>query len=113
MGGLPGGDDPLNRATFDWKLVCQDNDFLAHTKRMIEMRKRLRGLRIGDYRALRTQKLMGFVRMTDRVQDTVVVLVTPSDEPVEEMVVIPDSRILGYTLFREEFTQKEVRIWGA
>lgn len=54
--GMAGGDDPDNRATFPWEQATDDNGFLAHTRTVLAMRKRLRALRIGDYRALPSQR---------------------------------------------------------
>jgi len=111
--GMAGGDDPDNRATFPWEQATDDNGFLAHTRTVLAMRKRLRALRIGDYRALPSQRLMAFMRTTEQVMDTVVVLANPTAEVVREMVTVPDDRILGYTLFRDEFDGEELRVLGA
>mmetsp|Transcript_71972 Transcript_71972/g.210842 ORF Transcript_71972/g.210842 Transcript_71972/m.210842 type:complete len:633 (+) Transcript_71972:63-1961(+) len=111
--GLEGGDDPRNRAPMPWHAVADDNEMLEHTRKMVALRKRLRALRIGDYRALPSQRLMAFVRTTDRVMDVVVVLANPTDEPVKEMVVIPVPAILGYTLFKDELSGEEVRALGS
>mmetsp|Transcript_16576 Transcript_16576/g.35719 ORF Transcript_16576/g.35719 Transcript_16576/m.35719 type:complete len:586 (-) Transcript_16576:88-1845(-) len=110
--GMVGGDDPDNRAPFTWEKVSEGNSALSHTKTCIKLRKSLRGLRIGDYRALRAGRLMAFMRTTDRVQDTVVVLVNGSSADVKETVVVPDTRILGYTLFKDELSGEEIRILG-
>jgi len=111
--GLDGGDDPENRGTFRWESATDDNAVLAHTRKLVSLRQRLRALRIGDFRALVSQKLLAFMRATERVMDTVIVLANPTSEPVMEMVTVPDDRILGYTLFRDEVGGEEVRILGA
>mmetsp|Transcript_73552 Transcript_73552/g.227156 ORF Transcript_73552/g.227156 Transcript_73552/m.227156 type:complete len:611 (+) Transcript_73552:56-1888(+) len=112
--GLAGSDDPHNRAPMPWGAAEEAGDgLLEHTRMLAAMRKRLRALRIGDYRALIAQRLMAFVRTTDKVIDVVVVMVNPTDDPVKEMVVVPVPSILGHTLFRDELSGEEVRALGS
>eukprot|EP00415_Alexandrium_ostenfeldii_P000901 UN0901 len=111
--GLAGGDDPHNRATMPWDEVKDGNEMLEHTRKLIALRKRVRALRIGDYRAMASQKLMAFIRTTDKVMDLAVILANPTDEPVKEMVVIPVPAVLGHTLFKDELTGEEVRALGS
>lgn len=111
--GLDGGDDPHNRAPMPWEAAKDGNEMLEHTRKLVALRKRARALRIGDYRALASQRLMAFMRTTERVMDLVVVLANPTDEPVKEMVVIPVPAVLGHTLFRDELSGEEVRALGS
>jgi len=111
--GLAGGDDPHNRAPMPWDGAEDGNDMLEYTRKLVALRKRLRALRIGNYRALTSQRLMAFVRTTDKVMDVVVVLANPTDEAVQEMVVVPVPAVLGHTLFTDELTGEEVRILGS
>ncbi|CAJ1343557.1 unnamed protein product, partial [Effrenium voratum] len=110
--GLEGADDPYNRAPMPWDRL-EGNEMLAHTKMLIGLRKKHRALRIGNYRDLFTSKLMAFIRTTDRVSDTVIVLANPTDEMVKEMVVVHVPSILGHTLFKDELSGEELRLLGS
>ncbi len=92
--GMAGGDDPEMRAPMRWDLVTDDNPWLAFTRRLVAVHQQHRALRVGDVRWLVTDRLIGFQRYTDRAEDMVVVLVNPSDEPVAETVLVPDSKLM-------------------
>ena len=94
---MPGGDDPQMRAPMRWDLVTADNPVLAWNKRLVALHKDNRALRIGNYRAVTTGKLMGFERYTDRAADTVVVLLNPSDQPVTDTVLVANSKLMDGT----------------
>lgn len=112
--GLEGQDDPLNRGPMPWELATEENEWLAYVRRLVAVRRRLRALRIGNYRTLASQRLMAFVRLTERAADTVVVLANPTEAPVTEMVVLPVPSILGNSLFRDELASEvEVRALGS
>jgi len=111
--GLEGGEDPLNRAPMPWERNNEQNEMLQNTKALIQLRKKHRALRIGNYRDLPTTKLMAFIRTTDRVSDVIIVLANPTDEVVKEMVVVPVPAILGHTLFKDEFSGEETRLLGS
>eukprot|EP00931_Biecheleriopsis_adriatica_P019338 TRINITY_DN13203_c0_g1_i2.p1 TRINITY_DN13203_c0_g1~~TRINITY_DN13203_c0_g1_i2.p1 ORF type:complete len:612 (-),score=151.76 TRINITY_DN13203_c0_g1_i2:171-2006(-) len=111
--GLAGADDPHNRAPFPWGEVKDSNEFYLHTKKCVEIRKKNRALRIGNYRDLHTSKLMAFIRTTDKVSEVVVVVANPTEETVKEMVIIPVPQILGHTNFKDEFSGQETRLLGS
>jgi len=92
---MPGGDDPEMRAPMRWDLVKPDNAVLDWTRRLIALHKDNRALRIGNYRAITSARLMGFERWTDRAADTVVVLLNPSDQPVTDTVLVANSKLMG------------------
>eukprot|EP00927_Polykrikos_kofoidii_P024206 TRINITY_DN22068_c0_g1_i1.p1 TRINITY_DN22068_c0_g1~~TRINITY_DN22068_c0_g1_i1.p1 ORF type:complete len:568 (-),score=95.00 TRINITY_DN22068_c0_g1_i1:477-2114(-) len=116
--GMAGGDDPLNRAPMAWELVGDENATFCHTSRLVRLRQRQRALRIGDYVALHSQRLLAFARTTDRAQETVIVLANPTKELVAEMLAVPVHTILGHTSFRDavadesQETVAEVRVLG-
>jgi len=91
---MPGGDDPEMRAPMRWDLVKPDNAVLDWTRRLIALHKDNRALRIGNYRAITSARLMGFERWTDRAADTVVVLLNPSDQPVTDTVLVANSKLM-------------------
>ncbi|WP_426226690.1 alpha-amylase family glycosyl hydrolase [Pseudarthrobacter sp. DSP2-3-2b1] len=95
--GMTGGEDPEMRAPMRWDLVSDDNPWYAFTRRLIGIRRNHRALRVGDLRWLDTERLIGFERYTDRAAEAVIVLANPGDEPVSEIVQLPDSKLM-YTL---------------
>ncbi len=93
--GMTGGDDPEMRAPMRWDLAHEGNaDFDWH-RQLIELHQSHRALRVGDFRIVDTDRLFGFERCTDRVEDTVVVLVNPQDEPVAETVLVANSKLMN------------------
>lgn len=93
--GMEGGDDPEMRAPMRWDLATDDNPTLAWTKRLVALRREHRALRVGDFRRIESTRLLAFERCTDRVRDAVIVAANPSDEPVCETVMVPDSKLMN------------------
>ena len=91
---MAGGDDPEMRAPMRWDLVRPDNPVLNWNRRLIALHKANRALRVGNYRAITSAKLMGFERYTDRAADTVVVLLNPSDKAVTDTVLVANSKLM-------------------
>jgi glycosidase len=95
--GMTGGDDPEMRAPMRWELARDDNPDLAWTRQLIALRRQHRALRVGDFRVVNASRLLAFERHTDRVQDTVVVLVNPGPKDVTESVMVANSRLMNGT----------------
>ncbi len=93
--GMTGGDDPLMRAPMRWDLVSDDNPTLAWTRRLIDLHQSHRALRVGQFRTLTTDRLIGFERYTDRIADSVFVLANPSADEVTEWVQLPNSKLMN------------------
>ncbi|MBU6257861.1 MAG: hypothetical protein KGL18_14425 [Burkholderiales bacterium] len=94
---MAGGEDPSMRAPMRWDLVEAGHPALDWTRSLIRLRREHRALRVGNYRPLSTRRLYGFERWTDRVADTVIVLVNPSDATVSETVMIANSKLMDGT----------------
>lgn len=92
--GMSGGDDPEMRAPMRWDLVSDENPDLAWITRLIEVHKQHRALRVGDLRWFESDRLVAFERYTDRVEDAVVVIINPTDEPIEEFILMTDSKLM-------------------
>jgi len=86
--GMQGGGDPENRSPMRWDLVSSENPELQWVRDLIRLRKQNRALRIGDYRPVISEHVFAFERHTDRVLETVVVLVNPAREPVTETLLV-------------------------
>ena len=95
--GMQGGDDPENRAPMRWDLAAEGNEILHWYKTLIQIRKSQRALKIGDYRKILAGQLVAFERCTERVEETVIVVVNPTGENIQENVLVPDSKLMNGT----------------
>jgi cyclomaltodextrinase len=91
--GMEGGSDPQNRGPMQWELVTDDNPDLIRIKKLIQLRKDHRALRIGNYRTIVAGKLLAFERYTDKALETVLVVANTSDESVSESVLIRNWKV--------------------
>lgn len=82
--GMKGDGDPANRAPMRWDLVKADNPDLASTRRLVKIHNSHPALRYGDFQGLATERLLAFSRTTDRLRDSVIVVLNPTDQPVKE-----------------------------
>jgi glycosidase len=96
--GMQGGDDPENRAPMRWDLAGEGNEVLRWFKTLIKIRKSQRALKVGDYRKILTGQLVAFERCTERVDETVIVIVNPTGENIQENVLVPDSKLMNGTV---------------
>jgi glycosidase len=99
--GLTGADDPEMRAPMPWAQVNDTNAELAWTRKLVAMHRQHRGLRIGDFRRIDSTRLLAFERYTDRVDDAVIVLANPGKDTVEDVVLVPDSKLMNYGGLRD------------
>lgn len=84
--GMMGGWDPEQRAPMDWSQVNADNPELIWVKELINLRKKHRALRVGDFRIASAHRLLAFERYTNQVVDTVLVIINPSNETITEHI---------------------------
>lgn len=108
--GMEGGWDPEERAPMRWDLVTDENPDLRWTRRLIALRRGNRALRIGDFRLLDSDKLLAFMRRTDRVAETTIVVANPTDEPINELLAARDSKLMNYATLRDELSGTEITI---
>jgi glycosidase len=102
--GTPGGDDPLNRAPMNWEIVDKGNQYSKLHHQLIQLRKQHRALQIGDIKFLASDKLITYIRTTEQFDEIVVVVLNPTDRPVQEMVVITDPLLKSHNRFINLFT---------
>ncbi|RVT51415.1 glycoside hydrolase family 13 protein [Rubrivivax albus] len=94
---LEGGDDPEMRAPMPWDRVAAGQPTLDLIRRLGALRRSHRALRIGDWRPLIGQRLFAFERHTDRAGDSVLVVVNPTGDVVDEALVVTDSKLMDAT----------------
>ena len=98
--GMTGGGDPEMRAPMRWDLVNDTNETLAWTRKLIDLRKQNRALRTGDFSLVTTTGLLAFERYTDKVEDTIIVVVNPSSVAVSESIMIANSSLMNWTVMQ-------------
>ena len=90
---MEGGDDPEQRGPMAWDRVEAKHPELAWNKLLIALRKANRALRVGDFRlAEASGPVVAFERYTDRVADSVLVLMNPSMNEVTTTVMVANSK---------------------
>jgi cyclomaltodextrinase / maltogenic alpha-amylase / neopullulanase len=82
-----------------WELVSENNAELNWTKQLIALRKNHRALRIGNFRAVTANRLLAFERYTDRADETRIVIVNPSPQPVTERILMASSKLMNEDRF--------------
>jgi glycosidase len=97
--GMEGAGDPVNRAPMRWDLYDQKNEVLIWTKKLIDIHQSERALKVGDYQQIISEKLISYERFTDCVEDTVIILINPSDHDVSDHILIRDSSLMNYSQF--------------
>ena len=96
--GMTGGEDPTNRSPMRWDLVQASNPSLQWLRQLIGLRKQHRALRVGNFRLVTTGQLLAFERYTDKVADTVIIFVNPSQKRITERVLIANSKLMNGTM---------------
>lgn len=84
--GMKGGNDPECRAPMKWSSVDKGTSLLTWVKKLTEIRKNHIALQVGDYNTLRTGKIVAYSRTTDKLFESVVVVVNPTEEEHAEVI---------------------------
>lgn len=92
---MQGGLDPEMRAPMRWDLVAAGHPALAWTRQLVALRRHRRALRVGNFRPVTAERLLGFERYTDRVGDSVFVLANPGECEVQETVMLANSKLMN------------------
>ncbi|MCP4592065.1 MAG: glycoside hydrolase family 13 protein, partial [bacterium] len=108
--GMDGGDDPENRAPMRWDMVGDDNPELVWMRKLIDLRRDNRALRIGDFRLLDSERLLAFMRRTDRLAETTIVVANATGRSVTDVVPVRDSKLVCWQMLRDDLTGTELRM---
>ncbi len=100
--GMTGGEDPEMRAPMRWDWVNDNNITLAWTRKLIDMHKKNRALKIGNFRKVVSNKLVAYERYTNRVEDTVIVVINAHEKAVSESIMIANSKLMNWTLLKDQ-----------
>lgn len=96
--GMEGGHDPEMRGPMRWDLVSDENPYYTWMQDLIALRNENRALSIGDYREVKTEKLLAFMRVTDKVEETILVAANPTQEEVRDLLPVRDSKVMNYAM---------------
>lgn len=99
--GMSGGDDPEMRAPMRWDLVNDDNKHLNWIKKLIELRNQNPALRYGEFSIIHSDQLLAFVRYTEKVSETLIVVINPNKTEVKEHLLVPQSKLMNMGEFSE------------
>jgi glycosidase len=114
--GMVGGGDPENRSPMRWDLMSKDNPEYQWIKQLIELRKQNRALRVGNFRAIESDRLLAFERYTDHALDTVLIIANPSKNAITERIMVSNSSLMDDTPMMDLFSApdaKPVTTFGA
>lgn len=110
--GMQGGDDPECRAPMRWDLANDNNPEFVWMKKLMHLRATNRALRVGDFRLLPSQRLLAFMRSTDHVAETVIVLANPTNAEVKDLVGIRNSKLMNNVRMQDQFSDTQITIFA-
>jgi cyclomaltodextrinase / maltogenic alpha-amylase / neopullulanase len=93
--GMQGGGDPEMRAPMRWDEVRDAHPELQWMKSLIALHQNERALKVGDWRAIDAEGLLAFERHTDRVGDSVFVVVNPTSKPVTGGLLLRNAGLMN------------------
>ncbi len=106
--GMTGANDPEDRAPMRWELANDTNSDLKWVRQLTTIRKAHPALRYGDFHALDTDGLFAFIRTTDKLGQTVLVVVNPANETVRETFATRVGRILSWGQLQDVLTGDKI-----
>lgn len=111
--GLAGGNDPTNREPYPWHLVGTSHPVYDLHQQLIHVRATHRALRIGDFVSIPSHSLISFLRKTNVHEETRIILANPSQQPVHEWLMIPDSYLPSHRPYKDLISGKIItETWG-
>lgn len=99
--GMTGEGDPGSRAPMRWDMDEPSNPTKAWIGHLSRLRKKLPALRYGDFRMLDSDRLLAFLRVTDKALETVMVVVNPTDEKVTETLPFRQGKVMSWGELRD------------
>ena len=101
--GMEGEGDPYNRAPMRWDLANDTNPIFKLHRDWVKLRQEERALRIGDLEVLDTHRLLAYLRTTDQVKETILTIINPTQEDIEETLVIPNGTLKSHLKWKNLF----------
>lgn len=107
--GMEGGWDPEMRGPMPWDKVDKNPPSLQWVRKLVAMRCNSRALRVGDFLVLPSDTLLAFMRRTDRVDETTVVVANASDKPATEVISLREPKLMNFTKMKDALSDAEVQ----
>lgn len=107
--GMKGAGDPTCRAPMRWDLASPTNPDYAWVRKLISIRKSHPALRVGAFTALDTDRLIAFVRTTNKLRETVLVAINPTDGTAKEEFPTRVGRLMSWGEMRDLVSGKRFR----
>ena len=107
--GMEGTGDPENRAPMRWDLVNSENPDYDWVRRLLVLRKSHPALRVGDFSALETNRLLAFARTTDKVREATLVVMNPTSETVKETFPTRVGRLMSWGELEDGLSLQRVK----
>ncbi|HSG60240.1 MAG TPA: alpha-amylase family glycosyl hydrolase [Pseudomonadales bacterium] len=92
--GMRGGDDPEMRGPMRWDWVEAGNEELTWTKQLIALRQAHAALKIGNMRTMAAKQLFAFERYTEQVAESMFIVINPTDDTVQEMLMLRNAKLM-------------------
>lgn len=110
--GMEGGYDPEMRAPMKWEDATDDNPELTWMRRLIAARRESPALRYGDFRLLDSDNLLAFLRRTNHAEELRIVLANPTNQPVKELLMVRDSKMMSGVRMADMFSDAEFEVFS-
>jgi hypothetical protein len=97
----------------DWALVEKGNTYSTLHRQLITVRQQHRALKIGDIKFLTSDKLIAYLRTTDQVDESIIVIINPHAHAVQETILVTEPQLKSHLRFINLITGKvEVTSYG-
>ncbi|RCK80371.1 MAG: Alpha amylase, GH13 family [Candidatus Ozemobacter sibiricus] len=110
--GMTGGRDPEMRAPMRWDLVAAEPPLWRFHRDLIALRKREPALRYGDFRRLPAARTFAFLRRTNVVRQTVLVVANPGPRAVQEFIQVRDSKLMDVTHLQDQLSDQRCTVYS-
>ncbi|MCL4408173.1 MAG: glycoside hydrolase family 13 protein [Thermotogae bacterium] len=110
--GLNSKGDPFCREPMKWELASQSNETLMFYRAIISLFKNSKALNEGFFESVisNTPEVLAFMRKTDRVSETKLVVVNPTNEDKKVELYTHDSALMNDTFFIDHFSNNRLSI---
>ncbi len=93
--GMDGGEDPEMRGPMRWDWVNDENLEMQWYKQLIDLHQSKPALKYGNTRSIASKHLFAFERYTDKVAESVFIVINPNDEEIEEMLLLRNAKLMN------------------
>jgi cyclomaltodextrinase / maltogenic alpha-amylase / neopullulanase len=108
--GMEGGEDPEMRAPMRWDRVQSGHPDLEWTRKLTALRKKHRALRVGDWRTAEASGgVVAFERYTDRVGESIIVVINPQTQAANAAVLLTNSKLMDGDNLVDQLTGQVLR----